>query len=164
MDLLRSRPGDFDRTGKAVFFLEPDAAMGWLAAPCFVVGDGEVGQVGAKGLKEDLSVLTTPDLDDVLMHIFILVLAGTDRNGLPVDLHAVPFAGGIRPGGSWVIGRDWKLGNARINNRQGFPVSGDVQKVRIDPAFIGAAHPDPAIGIRPTNELDICSAAQGIQV
>src|SRR5262245_55149070 len=79
------RPGDLDRTGKSMLFLQPDAGMRRLAAACFIVRNGEIRLVCAKCFEQELSLFTAPDLDDVLMHVFVFKLAGTDRDRLPVE-------------------------------------------------------------------------------
>src|SRR5690242_9568782 len=67
------RPGDFDRSPIAMFFLHKNLSVGWDMTTCLIVFDGDKGKVRPQSLKMDLSPFTSPYFYDVLVHICVLI-------------------------------------------------------------------------------------------
>src|SRR5690349_12092091 len=91
------RPWNLSRTGKAMFFLDPHIPMRWFPAAWFVIFNRDKRKICAECFKHNLSFFTAPHFYNVLMHICIFILSGTDGNRLPRDLDTATLASGFCP-------------------------------------------------------------------
>ena len=86
-----------------MFFLDEDTSVRGGGATRFVVFDGDDWVVCAEGFKDDLPSFASPDLNQVLLHVFIFVFARADGHWFPGDDEAVVFAFCFCPAGTRVI-------------------------------------------------------------
>src|SRR5512138_2326867 len=71
------RPDDLCGPCITMFVLDPDAPVGRFPA-ARLVDEADVGQACRQRLEEQLSAFAAPDLDDVGLHRFVLVISQAD--------------------------------------------------------------------------------------
>lgn len=167
--LLVRGPRNFNRSAVSMFFLEVNQSMRRDTASGFVVLDLDGWIIRAERFEDDLTSLTPPDFDDVLMHELVGIFAGTDGDRLPRNLDAVPVSSCLCPTRAGVIGRNDQL-QPRIHNGKGFRIALNFEKLCVDPAvvvstvFILVCHPDPVVRVRAPNQFDVGSPIEGEQI
>ena len=135
------RPGDLDRSAVAVFFLQKDSSMRGDGATGFIVLHCDEREVRAERFEDDLTAFTAPDLDDVLVHELVRVLARADGDRLPRNLDAVPVSSCIRPAGTGVVRRDDQF-QAGVHDGQSLRVALDLEEPDpVSAAADGASEP-----------------------
>ena len=160
--LFIRRPRNIGWPGKTVFLLYEDSSMRWLAATRLIVKcNGCV--VRAEWIEDNLPRYTAPNFNDISLHSFIFPVAGA-------DVHIRPFNGYLiliiaccaAYRGRRVIGRLRQPGNARIHNWQSRFITGHLNKIRIDPAFIFAVHINPVVAVGASDQFDVGSFDEAV--
>src|SRR5258706_14292972 len=82
---LRTRPRNLHRSAITMFFLNINEAMRRFIASSLIVFNCDYWRVRAERFEDNLSTLTAPNFDNVLMHEFISIFSRADGNFLPGD-------------------------------------------------------------------------------
>lgn len=165
--LLIGRPGNFCWTCITVFFLHENPPMGWLRTAWFIEKP-QIGSPGCQWLEDQLSLVTSPKLDDVRLHRIIFIITQADRHVHPREGHLMieRVSLGAQDLRWRIIRGHWQLHFIGIYNgqTQNLPIYIQVEGAYPAGRLIFHQYPVPVIGVDTPDQFDIGTASIGEQV